>query len=182
MKSSLMSKILSLIGRVTISACLAMLMNPVFLMAQECSSFELGRIQKTHEQGYFRQTLVDIHRIQCFPDRIKTTDERILSHELLAVSYLAQNQPDSARRWVKSLIRHTPSYRSTNPVHPYLYRQMIRKEKRRWNTYRWIYKGTKWYHWAGRLAIGAGITYGTIKLLEPGPATLDGAPPFPDIN
>ena len=168
----------SLINIVVILSLSGFLYVPV--MGQTCSQSAWIQVQKVYEQGYFSRTLANMKQNGCLPNLIEDTSDRKLAYELIAVSHLIEDRPDSANVWVKQMIKEYPRYQSVNPLHPVKYEQMVSKEKRRWFLFGWIFAGTKWYHWVGRGVIGTGVGFGVWKaFFEKGPGVISSPPDFP---
>ena len=134
-----------------------------------------SQVQTTFEKGFFDNTIKTLRQSGCLSPSNADKANLIDAYEVLASSYIAIHNPDSAQLWVRALVELQPTYRSLSEVNSWNYTKMLQREKRKWTLYRWSYRGKKPHHWLFRL----GIVGGAYLLTRPPPPDLEGPPNLP---
>jgi hypothetical protein len=143
--------------------------------AQRCNPDLLREANDRYTIGQF----ADAFRIlrPCVPNGFESRTNKVQAFRLLALSSIASDSLETARLYVRDLLRADSRFRPDPLVEPPLFTDMVRDLKPKW--YTWPWKGRRWYHWAGRVAI-VGVAVGVPLLLRDDPlAPLPGAPGFP---
>ncbi len=140
-----------------------------------CNASRLDEAAGAYDLGLFVQTL-DLLK-PCLPDGFPGKPQRTSAYELMALSYIATDSLEHARRWVKQLLDVDARYKPDPQVAPPLLVDYVRDLKPRW--YTWFWKGDAWYHWVGRGVLVGGVASLPLLLRGSPDPELPGVPGFP---
>ena len=153
------------------------------LRAQNSCLIKLQEAEKKYELGFFKQvidSLKDCKRSD-FAAETGLTQARehfIRSRELLAVSYIATDQPELVRKLVREILDAKVDYISDASVQPSLFNKSVNElkpQKKKW------YKN-KWFVIAGSgaVAVGTAAAFGLILSKDEKADQLPGPPALPN--
>ena len=164
------------IWRITVSIAI-LLLTPIVSYSQvDSTSTESGSITNCSGNLTEAKNLYDTGRISGVPGllsecillrRYSTRQDEVEATNLVALTYIIQDNEKFAREWIRRLIRINPKYKTRPGEVTSTYQSIFRKEKRR----RWMYRIVP-----ATVATGTAIYFLT---RPPDPVLLDLPPPSP---
>ncbi len=161
--------------RIGTLVCLIVVLPATGLAQPRCDDSRLEEAAGTYDLGLFAQTLGLLK--PCLPEGFPGKPQRTSAYELMALSYIATDSLEHARRWVKLLLSVDARYDPDPGVAPPLLVDYVRDLRPPW--YTWLWKGNAWYHWAGRGAVIGSVVSIPFLLRGNSAPELPGPPAFP---
>lgn len=147
-------------------------LSPGGLRAEEpCGENRLFDARRHYELGRFQETIRTLR--PCMPDGFDNLRDRVRANHLMAVSFIATDYPDSARVYVKAILKINPRYQADlDDGDPQLLAEMLETERP--SRRKWL------WGLAGGALVGAGVlTYIVIDNATDKPGQLPDPPAFP---
>ncbi len=114
-----------------------------------CDAATLSEAADTYDVGRFASTIGLLR--PCLPNGFTPKDQRVSAYRLMALSYVARDSLQEARRSVRMLLKADGRFKPDPQTDPRVFTDLVSDLKPRW--YTWLWRGNAWYHWAGRTVV-----------------------------
>lgn len=151
---------------------------PGTLLAQDvpCDSERARRAEQAYEQAEFASVKQLLKA--CVPAGFGVPADRQEALRLLALTYIAEDSVESARMYVRLLMRENSGFRAREESDPPRLVTLVNDERPPWIA--WLWQGGSWQRWLGRAAVvGAAVALPLLLIPDPPPAPLPGPPGLP---
>ena len=114
----------------------------------------------------------------CVPGGFSQSADRQEALRLMALTYLAEDSVESARVFVRFLLREDSGFQAREESDPPRLVNLVNDERPPWIA--WLWQGGSWQRWLGRTAVvGAAVALPLLLIPDPPPAPLPGPPALP---
>lgn len=114
----------------------------------------------------------------CVPNGFSQSSDRQEALRLMALTYLAEDSVETARVYVRFLLRENSGFQAREESDPPRLVNLVNDERPPWIA--WLWQGGSWQRWLGRTAVvGAAVALPLLLVPDPPPAPLPGPPALP---
>lgn len=154
-----------------------LVLSPVTARAQHsCDSDLARRAASAYDRAAFAE--VKGFLAGCVPNGFTQSSDRQEALRLMALTYLAEDSVESARVYVRLLLRENSSFQAREESDPPRLVHLVNDERPPWIA--WLWQGGSWQRWLGRTAVvGAAVALPLLLIPDPPPTPLPGPPGLP---
>ena len=158
------------------------------LIAVLCVGVPAARAQDACDSDRARQAVAAYDRADfgtvksllsgCLPNGFGQSSDRQEALRLMALTYLAEDSVESARVYVRFLLKENSGFQAREESDPPRLVNLVNDERPPWIA--WLWQGGSWQRWLGRTAVvGVAVALPLLLIPDPPPSPLPGPPALP---